>query len=40
LLDKHFVSKGGNIISPSWDHDKEHRDVVLRKNQTALQPSP
>ena len=20
-----------NIISPSWDHDKKHRDVVLRK---------
>ena len=31
LTEKHFVCKGENIISPSWDHDKEHRDVVLRK---------
>jgi len=31
LPDKHFVSKAGKHYFTQWDHDKKHRDAVLRK---------
>jgi len=31
LPDKHCVSKAGKYYFTQWDHDKKHRDAVVRK---------